>query len=427
MKDVTIIIPSYVVDDKTYGWLVESVASALDQMVHVIVYDDGSPYKVVNKLIKEFSRSDLYVFGSDENHGVSYARNRATEKVETTLFIPLDCDDKFGEDAIEKLHLIWDGVPVYSDLSKFGNEHIIHFRLLDFDCKMLKEKLGIAPVSVLHSIEQWKTLGGWNEDINLYEDAEYNARLLGTYCGKNVHEPLIMYRQHDLQRTKKYDAISRNISKNILDMVRRYDMPCSSCGGARRSQMVKNNSFSSSIPNVLPLQSRIDNMPGSQGELVLAHYVGGAGKMTHYYRGVVTNYPYKVMYDSLLYVDVRDTSEPDSLNKKSFLLRVNKSDTSTTTTAPVVEVSAIVPADVIIDTATVKRVSVAFVEKVPIVDLDKVAINDDIDYLPDIANLSVRAIRNLDIDEEVARKLLKIETFGLNRERVIEWLNNRLK
>jgi glycosyltransferase involved in cell wall biosynthesis len=465
MKDVTIIIPVYVTSEETFDWACEAIQSAKEQDCEVIVYNDGSPYvDLQHKLISKFS--DTLVFGSDVNHGVSFSRNKLAEMVTTNLFIPLDCDDKFAPGAIDKLLSVWKGVPVYPDISKFGLETVVFYRLLDFDCNQLTKKLGISSVNVLQSKEQWKAIGGWNEEIDLYEDAEYNARLLGTYCGQNFHEPLVFYRQHGNQRTKKHAKISSNISTNILDMIRRYTMPCSSCGSGRRSQAMQNNVVSSGI-GARPLQSRIADLPGSQGSTVLAHYIGGNGMGYHYYRGPVTKYSYKVIFDELIYVDPRDACEPDATRRTSLLIHVHKDD----------EVPAPVAGESIVKLEEPERKPVLKVEKQPVLsamsdeelsenlsegeffgvvtdiivdDVNTKEPEDDIFYnpsieeisgtkmekellevkesgLPDISNLSVREIRNLELTPEMAKKLLKIEKDGLDRERVVEFFENVLK
>lgn len=455
MKDVTIIIPSYVTTEERMLWLKESVQSALNQGCNVIVYDDGSPWNVVQSLRAEFQDPMLQLYW-DDHHGVSYARNKAVEHVQTSLFIPLDCDDKFVDGTIDKLLSIWTGVPVYPDVSKFGTEVILHYRLLDFDCKTLKEKLGIAPVNVLQSVEQWKAVGKWNETLDLYEDAEYNARLLGTFCGKNYHEPLVQYRQHGSQRTKSHADVSPHVRQSILEMVRRYDTMCSSCGGGRRSQMAKQSAFSSNIAESRPLQSRLSEMPGSQGEAVLAHYIGGSGQGYHYYKGPVTHFPYKVIFDDLIYVDPRDTSDPNSTNKRSLLIRVHKDEEKHESITEYVEPGEVIVAPVDMDVLDVpvpeganfgemvERIPVTKVEKHPIVepdilDLAEQAFEEEIlseptalvpseqviENLPDISNMSVKEIRNLDMEGEMAAKLLKIEMEGLNRDRVITWLESR--
>jgi glycosyltransferase involved in cell wall biosynthesis len=457
MKDVTVIIPSFVTNDEQLTWLEEAITSAMSQGCNVVVYDDGSPYPVNSKLKLAWRLSTRFRFvEGKENHGVSYARNRAVEKVETSLFIPLDCDDKFAEGAIDKLLAIWTGIPVYPDVSKFGTEVVLHYRLLDFDCEMLKQKLGTAPVNVLQSVEQWRSVGCWNEKIDLYEDAEYNARLLGTFCGKNYHEPLVLYRQHGSQRTRRHTDVSPHIRQSILEMVRRYDFMCQSCGGGRRSQIAKQNAFSSNISDVRSLQSRLAEMPGSQGEAVLAHYIGGKGQGYHYYKGPVTHFPYKVMFDDLIYVDNRDTSESESTNRRSLLIRVHKDEEKHEVVEAVVDPGEVIvaPADMVIADVPVpesanfgelvERVPVVRVEKHPVVEPDiielaeqafeeevaaepvaPVTAEQEVQDLPDISNMSVKEIRNLDMESEMAAKLLKIEMEGLNRDRVVKWLESR--
>jgi len=415
-KDVTIIIPSYITSEEAYSWLCEAIESSLMQDCPVIVYDDGSPMRtfVCDELRKLFRDSDISIYGSEINNGVAYARNRAVEKVTTSLFIPLDCDDKFASDAIRKMIAAWKGIPIYPDISKFGLENEEFYRLPDFSCEILRHKLGISSVNVLQSVYQWKVVGGWNENLDLYEDAEYNVRLLGTFCGQNYHMPLVLYRQHSSQRTRKYSKLSVDILHNVSEMVRSYNMPCSSCGGGRRSQAMKAQAYSVPQAGTKPLQSRLQDMPGSQGDAVLAHYIGGAGMGAHYYKGPVTKYPYRVVYDDLLYVDPRDCQEESAMPRTSMFIRIHKDG------------------DLPVDIAGTEQSKIIIEENIvrtPISNSSKIPVRSDVktvENLPDIANLSVRAIRNLDMTQETAVKLLRIEKDGLNREKVIAILESRI-
>jgi hypothetical protein len=201
-------------------------------------------------------------------------------------------------------------------------------------------------------------------------------------------------------------------------------MACKTCGGARQSR-----NLSVTTPSqqqkvaVASVQSRISNLPGAKDGRVLALYTGGKGRASHYYRGISTKFAYKVIFNELYYVDAMDTTMYQS---KSFFV-IAKPDEQ----KPVEKVATIVaPKQEVFETAkTVAepvptgRTPVANVDKDPMIsktmlDMKGVESNE----LPDIANMTVGEIRNLDLTPEMARKLYKTEQNGRQRIRVLEFL-----
>ena len=411
MKDVTIIIPSYVTDKQSYDWLKECISSALLQDCQVVVYDDNSvvdPFVLLN----EFDNvENLHVYKGSSHKGVSYARNRAVEHVSTSLILPLDCDDLLVEGAVDKLLSVWTGVPVYPDLSKFGLVEVPHYRLLDFSCDLLKEKLGISSVNVLHSIDQWRYIGGWNEQLDLYEDAEYNARLMLMYCGIAYHEPLVRYRQHASQRTRKIkdSAYSVEVSRNILDNLRRIQMGCPSCGGKRRTA-------TNSMTSVAPVAVNPANLPGEQNGRVLSLYVGGKGQGAHYYKGISTHFAYKVVYGEYYYVDPNDATSSLTPGRRSLFVQVEKQST-------IAKIEEKKLQEVVARTPVLDTVRTSVVEESSMVE-ESSAVNDS---LPDISIMNFNEIKDLDLSDEDFSLLLSREESGRNRKGIINYLKNRIQ
>lgn len=406
MKDVTVIIPSYVIDEQSYAWLKECISSALKQDCQVVVYDDYSPVDV-GMIIGELNSENLKVYKGTSHRGVSYARNRAAEYAITNLILPLDCDDLLEDGAVDKMLSVWTGIPVYPDLSKFGMTEVSHYRLLDFSCDLLKEKLGISSVNVLHSVDQWRSIGGWNEKLDLYEDAEYNARLMLTYCGVNYHEPLVRYRQHPSQKTRKVkDSVSSvEVSRDILNSLRRITMTCPSCGGKRRS-VVEATAINRTVVAVNPA-----NLPGEKDGRILALYTGGKGQGTHYYKGVATHFAYKVLYGEYYYVDPMDATSSATPGRRSLFVKVEKPEVQTKVAEQKLQ-----------EVENISRTPVAAVTKSPI---EEVVVESE--TLPDIANMTVSAINDLDLASEQVQILLDREKSGRNRSGVKTILSKKLK
>lgn len=413
--DVTIIIPVYCRTQEELGWFGECLESAQEQDCPIVVVSDGSP-----KPVGVIPTGVVY-YELPENRGPSFARNVATDLVSTPLILPLDCDDTLRSDAVKSLVEAYDGTPLYPDLSKFGTEDTPHYQLLEFSCEHLYTKVGLASVNVLHKKEQWKAVGGWNEFIHFYEDGEYNARLMLSYCGRRYPEPLVNYRIHPSQRTNTNKGIAGTQTKKILEIIRGYSSMC--CGNkARRMQ----RALPQQVSNVRRAKMDSSDLPGTQGERVLALYVGGRGPGKHYYRGPVTGWPYKVQKNEMYYVDPRDTKFEGDPVSKSLFIRVLR---DTGKPAPQKEEVVRAPRKVEVEKTPV-------VEKAPVEEKapetpetpKKPVMFKPKEELPDITNLRwQKEIRHMDFTPEQARKLIDIEKTGKGRVKVIEHLEKFLK
>ena len=441
-KDVTVIIPAFISTTESFRWLIEAIDSALDQDCPVVVYDDGSPVDITDEIKLMYTNTIKWI-RAEENRGVSHARNMAVMNIETPLFIPLDCDDRLVKGAVKKMVAKWEGVPVYTDISKFGTETVPYYKLLDFSCDAVRSKLGVAAVSVLQSVTQWKSIGGWDETINLYEDSEYNARLFLTFCAVKIFEPLLEYRQHNTQKTKRLIKESASAGRSILYRIRRLPMACRTCGGARRSKNLSVTTPDTTNVGVstmgISLAEKAASLPGTKDGRVLAHYVGGKGRGSHYYRGISTAFPYKVVYDGLYYVDPHDTT---LYNSKSFFEIVKKDSEVVTAVSkkPAVEKTSEasisdVPADAIVsksifteDDEVAFRQPVVSVEKTPVVSevLDTEVVKSSDKDLPDISNMTHHEIRDLDLTQEQAAILYQREKEGRNRTNVLSSLEKKM-
>lgn len=408
LADVTIIIPIYVTTLEALGWLKECLASAFAQKCNVVVYNDGSTIDIAP--VMGIYLYD-YEFQAVENHGVSYARNRAIEAVDTELILPLDCDDRIKSTAVAELLEYWNRfkIPVYPDIEKFGDVVVPHYTLLDFACAHITEHVGFSSVNVLHSKAMWKQIGGYDESIAFYEDGEYNARLFGTFCGVRCPKPLVDYRMHANQRTKKYEKQSAYYAKLITEKVRTYKMACPGCSG-RRTHSLNTNTTVQPNQNMMSMnvQQNPDVMPMMDDKgYVLAQYIGGNGRGTHWYNGIGTGNAYRVKYGVYLYVDKTDSKEPTDTHTHTFFVRVVRE-------APVMAKQAAVKApvaEVLTAVTTTKRTSVTTsIARTPVWEA------------PNLAKMRMVDIQNLELTPAQAAILLEQEETGRTRAKVIEWL-----
>lgn len=383
--DVSILIAAYCTTEQQVEWAYDSMLSALAQdTAAVIVVDDASTEPLKFPI-------GVTVISHGVNKGVSASRNAAAAFASTPLLICLDADDTFRDGAITSLLGAFDGTPLYPDLAKFGDENVPHYNLLDFKCDHLRNKVGLAPVNVLHKKEQWEAIGGWREDIDFYEDGEYNCRLMSRYCGKRFPYPLVNYRIHPLQRTQtnKY-RVPQQVMKIRAINQETMNMAGSCCGKGKKN-----------LPTALGgkvMTTNPDELPGTQGDRVLALYTG-KNKAKHYYRGPVTRYPYKVVAGGYYYVDQVDAKEPtDQVSTSLFV--IHRSNEIAAAAVPV--------------------------ERVPKVNVPKepVAVAESTEPSPvfDISNATWKAIRAMQFEPEQARELHRIEKNGKARKSVLNHL-----
>lgn len=327
MSDTSIIIPVYCKNQEELSWLDECIDSVIDQG-QIVMVDDGSPVHVDEK---RFPLSDNFLFFRTTNRGPASARNLAVSHADGTYIFPVDADDLLVGKAIERLEGLWTGVPIYPDLYKFGVKSDPHYRLMDWRGNIF-DKVGIASVCVFHSVKQWREIGGWNETTPYYEDGEYCAKLFIRFCAVHLHEPLVGYRTHGGQRSRKI-AHAHKHGIRVLRLIEEYhrrlgDMACPGCGKRRtpskslrpamQTVRMTSTSVGSSPPSVA---SELRGLPGSTGNLVLAMYVGGSGRGTHYYRGRATGHAYKVRNGDIISADPRDCREAHDDPNRSLLVR----------------------------------------------------------------------------------------------------------
>lgn len=326
--DVTIIIPAYCENTEQLLWLDECIESALKQGCKVIACDDFSPLRPYNVFVKY--RKKMVGMYSTQHFGVSATRNAAITAADTELILPLDSDDRLVDGALEKLLEYWDGeTPVYPDIRKFGTEEVPHYALLDFDCDHIFNYVGFTSVNVLHRRDQWQDVGGYNKDIDFYEDGEYNAKLLCKYGGIRCPYPLVEYRMHPNQRTKRYAKEASIYAKRILNQIRRNLMPCAGCG----KRKTKSNFEGGGIVQGTFIQDPT-NMPLEQGGMVLAQYVGGQGRGKHYYQGLSSKILYRVTYGVYVYVKSQDTRAANDAANPSMLIKYERKSTAKAVSIP---------------------------------------------------------------------------------------------
>ena len=207
------------------------------------------------------------------------------------------------------------------------------------------------------------------------------------------------------------------------------------CGGKRRTVSSVNKGVAPTRASTSVLFAPVDASampPVDSGGRVLAHYVGGSGRGTHYYQGLISKYQYKVLFGQYLYADERDTKASDDTSSHSLLVKAGApSKPATKVVINTAQPPAVVqkapptrtPVRTVQDMASSKAPSVSEmpIETNKVLD---VAHEPETQNLPDIRNMTYRQVVSATITPQEAKELLKAETGadGLNRSGVKQHL-----
>jgi len=317
---VAAIIPALIDTDQKLAWLDKCLESIYRQVDEVRLWDDGSPINIAPIA----SKYPNVIYGTDGHHGKSHARNMAVAHTSCKFVYPLDADDYVDSNAVGELFRNWNGKPIYSNLYKVHGDVVEQFELLSFDCEVELSKC-LSPVNVLHTKAQWEEVGGWDENLNLYEDWEYNGRLFWTFCASRVQSYLVYYRQHESQSTVmsagELEYLTRKHVTDMLDnYARRHIMAC--CGkkrvvGSANHTTPQIQSLSGTIQSQVQsidvsieanLVAMGDPGPGN----VWAKYLGGRGMGPHNRRGMASRKVYqRISYGATVAARAEDVVSED--------------------------------------------------------------------------------------------------------------------
>lgn len=221
-SNVTVIIPCY--NDGIYlKQAMDSLISQTLKAVEIIIVDDGSD-KATKEILGKFSYANTKII-TQENQGLSKARNNGIALSETDYVLTLDADDHFEPTFIEKAVKVLEQnekIGVVGCYFRWFNEENDNLRVINTTGGEAKDFLfgnkGIAN-SLFRRI-CWEQVGGYDEKmVHGYEDWEFWIAItsLGWEYGI-IKEILFNYRRKNvsmlLTALEKYDLeIKRYIFK----------------------------------------------------------------------------------------------------------------------------------------------------------------------------------------------------------------------
>jgi len=438
-EDVSLIIPIYATKPIHLDYLVECLRSVDGQAGETIVWSDGSNDDLAHQFrqIEQTFRWVDFVFAG--RNGKCVSRNNAVTRATREFILPHDADDLLVRDAVPILIGQWEGTPLYPDVVRLHEGGIQErWSLPEFSCDEMQLKC-LTPVNVLHTKEQWDTIGGWNRDFNLYEDWEYNFRLTWQFGGKHVPIPLVLYRQHPDQHTRVAGSRARtdawyNVKMVIRDYIRRNKM--AGCCGKRRTPTTTARTAatpSASAPQVLSatqvtrtvstsltidLTSLGDPGPGK----VWAKYLGGQGMGPHDRRGNNSRRKYK----RVSYGGTYAVSSGDAVTRAQFesgygagFVRLEQQEAQ-----PPPQPHTPPPAPRQVEDSPVQERTPIHVERSPV---ESEAMGD---YIESMASMTLRELNNLlteiDFSAGDLQSLLEAERINKNRLGAVKLLEKAL-
>ncbi len=221
---------SVVVANYNYGrFLPEALESVLAQTyenVEVTVVDDGSTDESREVLRRYESRVRVI---SQENQGVSAARNRGIAESTGTLIAFLDSDDVWLEDKLARQVELFDDDSVrmvYTGLRYVDIDGRDLGTMLDGSCGDVLEELALlrgpgVPATGSTAVIRRSALekvGLFDESLSTSADWDMWRRIACHYSIELVREPLVLYRQHESAMHNNVDVFERDILRAFESM-----------------------------------------------------------------------------------------------------------------------------------------------------------------------------------------------------------------
>ena len=217
---VTIVIPCY--NDKDY--IQETVNSVLCQNFRdfeIIIVDDGS--NLETKAILSNIQHEKITLISQENQGLSAARNTGIKKAKGSYILTIDDDDTFHQSFLEKAVAVLNENERISAVSSYCNIFINENEIVSLHAPIggsvenfLFENNCVS--FALFRKDCWERIGGYDENMkNGFEDWDFWISVT-KHCGSVyiIPEYLFNYRQKEVSMSKDSKMYHRESNLNYI-------------------------------------------------------------------------------------------------------------------------------------------------------------------------------------------------------------------
>ncbi len=214
--DITVIIPTY----NRQKQVVHAIDSVLAQTLlpqEIIVVDDGSDDQT-QQLLKKYS-DKITLISLKQNHGVSFARNRAIAQSQSSWIALLDSDDLWSPDKLEKQWQFLQTHPFYQIMQsqeiwirngKRVNARKHHKKPQGWIWRESLERCMISPSSVLIKRDLFDLYGTFDESLPACEDYDLWLRITRHHLvGLESSPSLTRFGGHEDQLSSQYPAMDR--------------------------------------------------------------------------------------------------------------------------------------------------------------------------------------------------------------------------
>jgi hypothetical protein len=243
---ISIITPVKARVEEERDWLREAIQSVQQQDYQrweMVIVDDASNVSLAE--VQAETDDDRIRWFHTKGVGAASARNQAAAQAEAPMLLPLDGDDKLAPNALTRFWQAWgsggeqQGI-VYSDVLRFGQDWQKLFAAPEYDFQTLLTSTFMS-IGCLHRKGAWNRVQGWRRDMEEgLEDWEYWVHMgeVGE-CGYHIPEPLYWYRENPRGRllwlkednTRFQRAYQKMRSLHLETYNGRWPVGC--CGGKK--------------------------------------------------------------------------------------------------------------------------------------------------------------------------------------------------
>lgn len=216
-KLVSVIVPFYNME----AFLEETVNSVLKSTypcLEVVLMNDGSTDRSCEIASRLAAQHPAVKFYTQENKGVSAARNQAISLSEGFYILPVDGDDLIGEEFISQAVEVLDRQPDVKAVcgkSMFFGDRSGEWKLRPFSLHLLARK-NMMNICALYRKQDWQRIGGYCENIIAREDWEFWISLLKD-GGEVVKLPVISLYYRIRNNSKRVK--DRSLKKHVIDVL----------------------------------------------------------------------------------------------------------------------------------------------------------------------------------------------------------------
>jgi glycosyltransferase involved in cell wall biosynthesis len=218
MTKVTVVIPAY----NSLKYLPETINTVLSQSFQdfeVLVINDGSTDATEEWVIQNVKDPRVKLI-SQENQGLSGARNTGIKYAQGDYIALLDADDLWEPSKLEKqvqcldanpeVALVYTWIALIDQHGKPTGRIVAHHAEGNVWQKLLEINIVVCGSNPLVRRNCFENVGLFDMSLSSNEDRDMWLRIAAKYPFAVIKEPLVLYRQHQGNMSKDYSRMLEN-------------------------------------------------------------------------------------------------------------------------------------------------------------------------------------------------------------------------